>query len=605
MYKIKVPNPDGKTTRMNLDAPLASSRDTDTAVPQHSLLGDFGSGLGSHLKAPLVGVGQVLTGKLLDDSAGQKAPIAESKARMAGEMMGDAIIFLGATALFKRMPQIGTLAPAAAGGLVGLVEPLKNGEGVENRIVHGLTGIGTMIMIDQGPKFLAQTGLIKSAETSMAGAFASGAIVGGVSEQLNIYSRTGHLASINQTVTGALSFGLTSSAFHGLGNVLSQRARIFGERSKAGDASSLMPTVPSLRTFLRENAADSESTEDQEWHLVLGSGGSKAALSGAGVVLATRAAELKIKTIGGVSGGFIPAALAATDMPSAKLLSIAKTTDIASLLTQRPLFKQVVKEGLKLDLLKDGLYDTAPLGDMVHGHMPNAEWPEKLWTMAVGDGHSEVVFTKRGVTEYGADGQIILSSKPPKVSDAVRATSAIPGVLASMEMYGRRMYDGALGKFGKCPSDMATKHFGIPEDRVIASLPIGAMTTTNKKLYQFARYLSGNTEKGTENFVEHAGIVVRPEINSFHSLRFSLQPAQREEAIMAGYRSALEEFAKNNLIGGEKLEQARAAGQSISALEQFFAPKPLRNYFPVGLLRLTGPMENPAANVEQALVKVQ
>jgi predicted acylesterase/phospholipase RssA len=197
------------------------------------------------------------------------------------------------------------------------------------------------------------------------------------------------------------------------------------------------------------------------------------------------------------------------------------------------------------------------------------------------------------VTEYTPNGQHILSSKPAKISEAVRATSAIPGMLASMEMYGKRLYDGALGKFGKCPSDMAKTHFGVPEERIIASLPVGAMTTANKKLYQFAKYLSGNMEQGSERLVEHAGIVIRPEVKSFHSLRFSLQPAQREEAIMAGYRSALEEFAKNNLIKGARLDQARAAGQSISALEQFFAPKPTFNLFPTELLRLTGPKPKP------------
>ncbi len=113
---------------------------------------------------------------------------------------------------------------------------------------------------------------------------------------------------------------------------------------------------------------------------------------------------------------------------------MARKTDIATLLTQRPLFKQVVKEHRKLDLLKDGHYDTEPLGQMVHSHMPDAKWPDKLWTMAVGGEHSEVVFTNKGVMEYGPNGQVILSNKPPKVSDAVRATSAIPGVLASMEL---------------------------------------------------------------------------------------------------------------------------------------------------------------------------
>jgi hypothetical protein len=425
----------------------------------------------------------------------------------------------------------------------------------------------------------------------VAGAFASGAIIGAASEQANVLTHEGHLASLGQITTGALSFGLTSGAFKGLGNYMDARAQAFGERSRAADAGSILPSMRDIKEILGQSPT--ESTANQGWHIVLGSGGSKAALTGAGVVLATRAARLRIESIGGVSGGFVPAALAATDMPSHQFLAVARKTDIASLLTQRPLFTQVVKEGRKLDLLKDGLYDTTPLGDMVHGHMPNAKWPDKLWTMAVGDEHSQVVFTKNGVTEYGPSGQVILSGKPPKVGEAVRATSAIPGVLASMELYGRRLYDGALGKFGKCPSDMAKMHFGIPEERVIASLPVGAMTTSNKKLYQFAKYLSGNTDKAEENFVEHAGIVVRPEVKSFHSLRFSLRPAQREDAILAGYRAAIEQFAKSNLITGDRLVQARAAGDSITALEAYFAPKPTFPFFNPDILRLTGPKTNP------------
>jgi predicted acylesterase/phospholipase RssA len=575
---------------MDLDHSPALSRENSVAQQHKSTLGEFASGLGSHLRAPFAGLADTVTGQVIVSRTAEPAA-PETKSRLAGEMAGDAIVFLGTTALLKRIPGVGALAPVAAGGVLGMIEPLKQGDGLEQRLVHASVGAGTMLMLEKGPAALARVGIVSSAEKSVAGALASGAIIGAATEQANVLSHTGHLASLGETATGALSFGLTSGAVKGLGNYLDIRAQAFGERSRAADAGSILPSLQDIKGILGHDT--SESSANQGWHIVLGSGGSKAALTGAGVVLATRAARLKIESIGGVSGGFVPAALAATDMPSHQFLEVARKTDIASLLTQRPLFRQVVKEGRKLDLLKDGLYDTSPLGDMVHGHMPSAKWPEKLWTMAVGDEHSQVVFTKNGVTEYGPSGQVILSGKPPKVGDAVRATSAIPGVLASMELYGRRLYDGALGQFGKCPSDMAKMHFGIPEERVIASLPVGAMTYPNKKLYQFAKYLSGNTEKGSENFVEHAGIVVRPEVKSFHSLRFALRPAQRDEAILAGYRSAIEQFATNNLISGDRLIQARTAGQSIAALEAYFAPKPVFPFFNPDILRLTGPKTNP------------
>ncbi len=279
---------------MNLDTQFASQRASDTAAQQHdSVIGEFAGGLGSHLKAPFVGLSEALAGTTFDNSAGKKAPVPESGARMAGEMVADAVIFLGATAILKRVPALGSLAPAAAGGVLGLIEPLKNGEGLEQRLVHGAEGAGTMLVLDKGPALLANTGLISSEEKSLTGAFVSGALVGGATEQVNIYSRTGHLASLGQTANGALSFGLTTTAFQGLGNVLAKRAENYGVRSRAEDATSILPSLPSLKDFLRLNPTE-KAAADEGWHLVLGSGGSKAALSGAGVVLATRAAKLKI-----------------------------------------------------------------------------------------------------------------------------------------------------------------------------------------------------------------------------------------------------------------------------------------------------------------------
>ncbi|MBU6455491.1 MAG: patatin-like phospholipase family protein [Cyanobacteria bacterium REEB67] len=596
---------------MKFDSPAPSTQADTTPVQhiltelapkhEHSALADFAAGLGSHLKAPLVGVKQLLSGKTFDDDeTAWKKPEPESKAKMAGEMVADATIFLGVTAIMRRLPAGAALAPIEAGGAIGFIAPLKNGEGMSQRLVHAASGAATMALIEKGPKLLASTGLIKSAETSLTGTFVAGSVIGAGTEQINTYSRTGHFADLSQTATGAVSFGLTGSAFHGLGLAMGVGARTLGERSRLQDMGSIVSSrpnlalLPQIESLFRKGetsaASSTRSASTEGWHLVLGSGGSKAALTGAGVVLATRAAKLKIETIGGVSGGFVPAALAATDMSSQRLLQVAKDTDIAALLTQRPIFTEVVRQHKRLDLLKDGLYDTTPLGAMVESHMPGAKWPEKLWTMAVGGEHSEVIFTKKGVTEYSPSGQHVLDNKAPSVGDAVRATSAIPGVLASMTMYGRRLYDGALGKFGKCPSDMATTHFGIPEERIIASLPTGAMTATNARLYRLAKYLSGNSEHGAGQLVEHAGIVIRPEVNSFHSLRFSLQPAQREEAILAGYRAALEQFAQRGLIKGIPLVQARGAGESMSAMEAYFAPKPK---FPFSIntdiLRLTGP----------------
>jgi hypothetical protein len=561
-------------------------RETDDNSQHSNVLWDFAAGLNSHLKAPVVGLKQIITGKILDNSQSQKAPIAESTARMAGEMVADAAIYSFTTAILRRT-SLSALAPEAAGAVLGLIEPLKNGEGVRQRLVHSAMGAGTMAMIGHGPKFLAESGLIASAENSLAGTVLSGALIGGATEQANTYSRTGHLASPEQTFTGAMSFGLTSGVLHGLGNIAAWRATEFDQRSMQLDRGYLVSaTAPERppRSYFRQRQETIDANEG--WHLLLGSGGSKAYLTGTGVVLAARAANLKIESFGGVSGGFYPAAMAASGMPSEKMLSIAKDTDIAKLVTLQPIFRHV-REGGTHDLLKNGLYNTAPLGEMVRKQMPDDHWPDRLWTMAVSEKNSQIVFTNKGATEYVPQHQTIISSSPPTVSDAARATSAIPGILASMNLFGRQLYDGALGKFGKCPTEMAATHLGIPQHRIIASLPLGSMTTPEQKLYKFAKYLSGNTESNVNTAGSQAGIVIRPEVREFDSLRFSLSPTQRHDAIMVGYRAALEQFAQKELISGQRLAQARAAGKSISTLEDFFSPKPQFKFQPAPLRSLT------------------
>lgn len=199
--------------------------------------------------------------------------------------------------------------------------------------------------------------------------------------------------------------------------------------------------------------------------------------------------------------------------------------------------------------------------------------------MAVG-GQSEVIISKAGIFEYSSrEQQAIISNRPVSVGDAVRASSAIPGVFEAIAINGRMLFDGALGKFGKCPTDIAVKHLGVPKDHIIASLPAGAMTTTNKALYYIAKFLSGSFDRNQSKIVEEAGVVIRPRVDSFGSLKLNIDQAQREEAIMAGYRSAVEEFARARIVTGPKLEELREAGRSFQALQE--AVKPGRFYPPM------------------------
>jgi hypothetical protein len=551
-----------------------------TESPSHSnLLSEFGSGVSHKLAAPFKGAIQIVTNE--SDTPAQKAAEAlasQSKAHLAGEFVGSATVFIAATAMLRRAPLPGSLAPILAGGLIGAVEPLKQGENNQDRIVHGLNGAAAIAIMENLPKALSKTGLVAT-EKSLSAALISGMTVGAATEQATSFIQTGHAADLDRTAIAAAGFGLTNMAFHGVGLAINKGVSNFGERSKFADKATLTAITKDRQTIAEEGGA-------RGWHLVCGSGGSKAGLTSTGVILACRAAELKLDTIGGVSGGAIPAAMAAAELPSHKLIDLAKATDFSGLLDKKKLLTPFIKERKPIDLLQDGMYGSSKLGELTDAHVK--EWPTKFWTMAVGD-HSEMMFTKNGVMEYTREGsRNLVSNKPAQLGDAVRASCAIPGVLESVTLVGRRLFDGALGKFGKCPTAMVTSHYGVPSENIIASLPVGAMSTLNKSLYLFAKYLSGNLEKEHRGVMETAGIVIRPEVNSFHSMKFLLNANQKDEAILAGYRSAIEQFAKAKLISGDKLKAASAAGESMSALEAYFKPVPVSPFINnPHLLRLT------------------
>lgn len=557
------------TVLMPLDARLTdeigkSSAPAEAAESKSSLLRDFGSGVSDKVKAPFKGIGQLLSGET-DSTAelAEQAKRAESKSYLAGEMVGSAAVFVAATVLIKRAPGIGSFAPIAAGGAIAAVEPLKLGETNKDRIGNGINGAAAIAIIEHGPKLLSKAGIVAS-EKSLGGAFISGALTGGTIEQVHSLVKTGEFASAERTAVAAAGFGLTNTAFRGVGLAYEKGLTSLGERSRLADKAT-------ISAISQDRMAVAGQSGERGWHLVCGSGGSKSGLTSTGVILACRAANIKLDTIGGVSGGAIPAAMAAAEIPSHKMIELAKMTDFSGLLDKKKLLEPFLRERKRIDLLQDGMYGSSKLGELANTHVK--EWPKKFWTMAVG-AESEVMFTRNGVVEYTREGsRHLISNKPAQVGDAIRASCAIPGVLESVTFLGRRLFDGALGRFGKCPTAMVSTHYGVPSENIIAALPVGAMSTVNKNLYRFAQYLSGTLGYRNKDFVEQAAIVIRPEVNSFHSMKFLLKPQQKDEAILSGYRSAIEEFAGANLISGRRLEAARNAGQSMSTLESYFKPK--------------------------------
>lgn len=569
-------------------------------------LSEFAAGFGSRIKAPLVGVKQItevltpLPSFIATANAGdieqpfgknnqpvkvalvtsQPAADKGGTARLAGEMAGGATVFIAATALLHRLPgkTLETaLAPIVAGGLIGLLEPVMPGQAATVRLTRAAEGAFSIAAIEHGPKILTKLSLLKS-EQAIAGAFLSGAVVGAASEQASSLIQTGEFSSIERTSAAAFGFGLTNGAFRGANLALGKGAEKLSAYSMASDQTS-MKSIATVNQNL--------NLKDQPWHLVLGSGGSHAFLTGSGVVVACKEAGIKLGTIGGVSGGTMPASFAAADLSSAQILKIAKEIDGTALINKKPFFKPTTTEpinaqaGMRQTIVgvqeaRGGMYGTQNMATEANKHVP--EWPERFWTMAVAE-KNQIFMSKKGIVEYPDNMmQHIVSNKPISVGDAVRASSAIPGLFEGLIVNGRTLFDGALGRFGKCPTDLVARHLNIPKDRIIASLPAGAMTPAEKAQFYVAQFFSGNFHRHNPKIVQEAGIVIRPQVNSFNSLNFDLNPSQKEEALLAGYRSAIEEFGRNKLISAAKLTELRAAGQSLQTLEQRVTPT---NQFPI------------------------
>jgi predicted patatin/cPLA2 family phospholipase len=541
---------------------------------------DFGDGFKSKIKAPLVGLEQVTTSLDLSASifnnaqASEKNPIAaisdkpaeektkqplndnSSTAHLAGEMAASATLLLVTTAITRRLSGIKLvqeLAPITSGAILGALEPTLPTDSSTTRLARGAQGALSVAVFTHGPKALKAMSLVKS-PNSLTAPFLTGAIIGAASEESNSLIKYGHFADPERTLTAAISFGFTNALFHGTRQSAGKGIASFERYGHTQDSLSLRTSYP----FARDASATSEP-----WHLVLGSGGSKAALTGTGVVLALKQAEVKLGSIGGVSGGAIPAAMAASEMTPKQILKFAYETEIHKLVSRKHLLQEFINAPGQLKPIQTGLYETSGLGKAANKIVPS--WPNRFWTMAV-DHTNEVVMTKNGITVYGANGEKqILSKQAISVGEAVRATSAIPGVFEAINIEGRYVFDGALGKFGKCPTNVAVQHLGIDKSRIIASLPEGAMSPGEKLLYNTTRLLSGSFQKN--EVASEAGIVLRPRVKNFDGLRFNLTSALKEEAILEGYNSTIKSLAKRKIVSGEKLKELRKTGKSFENLK--------------------------------------
>lgn len=316
-------------------------------------------------------------------------------------------------------------------------------------------------------------------------------------------------------------------------------------------------------------------------HYVGGSGGSRAFLAGAGSLLACHAVGIKNwQSIGGVSGGSIATLLFSGGVPVARIVESAVDLDFTTLVSKKSSIPHFVRTKIRRkhnrEPLAQGFVCTRGLGDFLEELV--SEWPANYWTLAVA-GSSQILFTADGVFEYTRDGRCLqLSSEPAPVGLAVRASCAVPGVLEAVNYLGRDLFDGAISRDGGCPVQLVRRHFGTDTDNIVACELEGRVSKHqwfNSIGEFYARFVSGSFRQRVRNvagdsFGSAAGVYVRPTINGFTSLEFSLTREQKEEAVLEAFRSTVNSLALKGLVSGQRLEKLLEGCTSYADLQRLY-----------------------------------
>lgn len=335
-------------------------------------------------------------------------------------------------------------------------------------------------------------------------------------------------------------------------------------------------------------------------HYVISAGGSRAILAGCGSIFASQLAGIDWQSIGGVSGGSIPAILLAAGIPPARLLKYALELDFRD--------KCVTTAGkvetLLAVLMKEyhehpenrtgyGVMETDKLAEFIDSLVP--VWPDKFWTMAV-DGEDQIVFKKDGIYRYDVAGNCTkLADNPGSPGFAIQATCAIPGITKPPKFNGVHLYDGAYSKHGMCPVGVPVAHWGIDPSTVVG-VSVGEDYTKG-----FAGWLRGLWKwvwgiKPDESWGPHsAGVIdVHAHVQHIHALMFDLSADQKWLAILEGFSATVHALAARGILKGERLQQAQVLLFSLPDLKravlaelgkpQLLAERAVKSFTQAGLL---------------------
>jgi predicted acylesterase/phospholipase RssA len=312
-------------------------------------------------------------------------------------------------------------------------------------------------------------------------------------------------------------------------------------------------------------------------HLVFGAGGTRAFLNGAGAMFACYlAGAYSWESIGGVSGGSIPALLTAGGIHPREIVRHSVNTDFSELLEQHDTFGNMLKQRFLRRrsagrLLRHGIVRSAGLGAYLESVVP--EWPDKFWTMAVA-GKRILLFTKNGVFVY-RKGRALrqITTCPAPISLAIRASCAVPGIIEAVEFQDHVLFDGALSTYGACPTEMAINHFGAKSDDIVAvDLVRRSGSRRDRFVEMLARGLSGTLRQRPRlPFVTNAGLIVRTDMEDFPSLDFNITTELKRRAVLAGFRATCQELWLSGTMDEHQYNDALAHSEAWESFEKLLA----------------------------------
>ncbi len=315
-------------------------------------------------------------------------------------------------------------------------------------------------------------------------------------------------------------------------------------------------------------------------HLIIEQGGTRALVTGMGATLALKVAGLKKwSTIGGISGGSIPAILMAAKLPpitsAEKILACDFSqlfqpsekvgTDPAAAFAAVPEGERAPAHKWVARMLRKGMMHTDKLGELIENQVKT--WPESFWTMASSE-DSHVLFTSERVTEFGFDGSItVLQEGPAPISLAIRATCAVPGLLEAVEFHGRYLFDGALSPYGDNPVAFARKHLLGEEGLVVSCFSSGKDSRKNDMLLNLGRWLLCHSAGKVKTGDRKADININPHVPQLNALRFKMTEVQKQLGMLAGFNATIMALSKHGNMFQEGLRNLTCATDFAALLQ--------------------------------------